>query len=175
MLYSTAVKIQFKFYASLLLTFFILIWSLLQVVLIFPCFAAFLLVPCGAQSLCQSRNSNWQAASFKLEGKTRLLFKLSSVTFQPLSSYLMSCNAHLRIGLGCFNSSIVELKKNVENYIWIFFLFSLIFAVKMLSFFYFYLFIFTRMLISVLALVFLLSQRTQINGKKVVLIWKTDV
>lgn len=55
----------------------------------------------------------------------------------------MSCNAHLRIGLGCFNSSIVELKKNVENYIWIFFLFSLIFAVKMLSFLFLFIYFYT--------------------------------
>lgn len=52
------------------------------------------------------------------------------------------------------------LKENI----WIFFVLSLIFAVEMWK-------IYTRIFISMLALVFLLSHRTQINGgKEVVLI-----
>lgn len=74
----------------------------------------------------------------------------------------MSCNAHLRTGLGCFNSCIVEFIKKMlkENILKFNFLISLIFAVEMLKFF------FTHMFISVLPLVFLFSQRTQINGEK---------
>lgn len=72
----------------------------------------------------------------------------------------MSCNAHLRISSGYLIA--VLWNKKLKKNIWIFFF--------LLSFFFFLademLSIFTCMFISVLALVFLLSQRTQINGEK---------